>query len=276
MDIRYEVRGRIATITLNRPDKMNAISPEMYGAITDRLVEIDRDPDVLVGVITGAGEKAFTAGADLKTVHTAGPLGGSEWAALRPDRFDLGLNVQKPLIAAVNGYCLAGGLELALLCDVRIAAEHAQFGCPEVKWNLLHGYGAHRLPQIVGLSNALLLLLSGQFISAHEAHRIGLVQDVVSTADLLQRTYGLANVIANNAPVAVRMTKELATRSHHLSLEDELRLYAEFNRVLAVSPDLREGLSAFAERRPPSYHQTNPAGTSGATETPARGDPPVT
>jgi enoyl-CoA hydratase/carnithine racemase len=173
---------------------------------------------------------------------------------MRATRFDLGLEIQKPLIAAVNGYCLAGGLELALVCDIRVASENAQFGCPEVKWNLLHGFGAQRLPDIVGLSNAMYLLLTGAFIDASEAHRIGLVQEVVASDRLLARAYELAATICANGPMAVRMTKELALRSRDLTLPDGIRLYQALNRLVELSDDLEEGTRAFAEKRAPNFH----------------------
>ena len=156
MSIEFKRDGRLATITLNRPEKMNAMTPEMYRNISENLRRIDEDPDIWAGIITGAGDRAFSAGADLAMEGRGSGSGG--WSAWRANRFDSGLEIQKPLIAAVNGYCLAGGLELALICDIRIASEKAQFGCPEVKWNLLHGYGAQRLPDIIGLSNAMYLL----------------------------------------------------------------------------------------------------------------------
>ena len=251
--VQFAVNGPVATITLNRPDKMNAMDSEMYESISDHLREIDSRDDIRVGVITGAGDRAFTAGADLVRMH--GTAEGAEvgWEAMRATRFDLGLEVQKPMIAAVNGYCLAGGLELALVCDIRVASENAQFGCPEVKWNLLHGYGAQRLPDIVGLSNAMYLLLTGEFIDAREAHRIGLVHEVVASERLLPRAYELATKICANGPMAVRMTKELALRSRDLTLPDGIRLYQALNRLVELSDDLEEGTRAFAEKRAPNF-----------------------
>jgi enoyl-CoA hydratase/carnithine racemase len=253
LPVEFEVSGRVATITLNRPDKMNAMDLGMYEAISHYLQEIDQNEDIWVGVITGTGEKAFTAGADLVEAHRSGEEARVAWSATRSNRFDLGLEVQKPLIAAVNGYCLAGGLELALVCDIRIASERAQFGCPEVKWNLLHGYGAQRLPEIVGYSNALYLLLTGRFIDAAEAHRIGLVQAVVPPAELMTRAYEVAETICSNAPMAVRMTKELAARSRDMALPDGIRFYQALNRLIELSEDLEEGTRAFSERRTPKF-----------------------
>ena len=253
MAVEFDVKGRVATITLNRPEKMNAMDMEMYAAISERLREIDQRDDIWVGVVTGAGERAFTAGADLVGLHGAAAGAQVSWESVRPTRFDLGLEVQKPLIAAVNGYCLAGGLELALVCDFRVASERSRFGCPEVRWNLLHGYGAQRLPEIVGLSNAMYLLLTGTFIDAAEAHRIGLVQEVVPHERLLDRTYELAETICANGPMAVRMTKELTLRGRDLTLADGIRLYQALNRLVEQSADMEEGTRAFAEKRAPRF-----------------------
>jgi (E)-benzylidenesuccinyl-CoA hydratase len=253
MPVRFEVDGHVATITLDRPEKMNAMDSAMYESISAHMREIDARDDIWVGIVTGAGDRAFTAGADLVGMHGTAEAAAVGWEATRPDRFDLGLEVQKPMLAAVNGYCLAGGLELALVCDIRIASETARFGCPEVKWNLLHGYGAQRLPDIVGLTNAMYLLLTGQFIDAREALRIGLVNEVVPAEDVMRRTRELAEIICGNGPMAVRITKELALRSRDLSLPDGVRLYQALNRLVELSDDLEEGTRAFAEKRTPNF-----------------------
>src|SRR5260370_270456 len=172
MAILFDSKDSIAKITINRPEVLNALDPATYAEITDAFQRIDSDPDILVGLFTGAGEKAFTAGADLKLMHT-GAADMSEWAPWRPDRWDFGATTSKPLIAAINGYALAGGLELALVCDIRIASSNAVFGTPEVKWNLLHGFGAYQLPRIISLSHAMEMLLTGEFIDAVTAERIG-------------------------------------------------------------------------------------------------------
>lgn len=253
MKVEFAVKDHIATITLNRPEKHNAMDTEMYTAISSQLTEIDSNDDIWVGVVTGAGDKAFTAGADLVGMHGTAERAAVGWSSPRPVRFDLGLEVQKPLIAAVNGYCLAGGLELALVCDIRIASETAEFGCPEVKWNLLHGYGAQLLPRIVGTSNAMYLLLTGQFVNATDALRIGLVNEVVPPHRLMPRVYQLAATICGNGPMAIRMTKELALRSRDLSIPDGVRLYQALNRLVELSDDLEEGTRAFAEKRKPEF-----------------------
>jgi E-phenylitaconyl-CoA hydratase len=253
MHVEFEVDGHVATITLNRPDKLNAMTNDMYDSISDYLREIDERDEIWAGIVTGAGRKAFSAGADLEGVHGTTEEAHVNWSALRPTRFDLGLEVQKPLLAAIDGYCLAGGLELALVCDIRVASEGSQFGCPEVKWNLLHGYGAQRLPEIIGLSNALYLLLTGAFIDAAEARRIGLVQEVVDAQDVISRTRELADVICARGPMAVRMTKELALRSRDVSLSDGIRFYQALNRLVELSDDLEEGTRAFTEKRTPNF-----------------------
>src|SRR5438046_906764 len=235
MSIRFEVDGHVAIITLDRPEKMNAMDSEMYASISERMREIDVRDDIWIGVVTGAGDRAFTAGADLVGMHGTAEQAQVEWSAMRANRFDLGLEVQKPMIAAVNGYCLAGGLELALVCDIRVASDSAKFGCPEVKWNLLHGYGAQRLPEIVGLTNAMYLLLTGQFIDAQEALRIGLVNEVVPARQLMPRARELAETICANGPMAVRMTKELALRSPDHITPDGLRRNQTIKRPTEVS-----------------------------------------
>ncbi len=255
MSVLFDVKDGIATVTLNRPEKRNAMTREMYLEISRLLTVIDEDASILAGVITGAGSDAFSAGADLIGVHATAETadGRAPWTAWRPSRFDSGIEVHKPLVAAVEGYCLAGGLELALFCDIRIAGQGSQYGTPEVKWNLLHGYGAQVLPEFIGTSNALYLLLTGKFIPAEEAHRMGLVQEVTARGAALARAHELARLISENAPMAVQMTKELVLRSRNLPLADGLRLYHAFMDVVEASSDLKEGTAAFAERRRPQF-----------------------
>jgi len=243
----------IATVTVNRPEKLNAMDWDTYGQLTEAFRAIERDPAIRVGVITGAGDRAFSAGADLKTMHTADGSPSRDWAPWAPDRWDFGAATTKPMVAAINGYALAGGLELALICDIRIASETATFGTPEVKWDLLHGYGAYRLPQIVGLSHAMELLLTGAFIDAETALRIGLVSRVVPADQLMDTAFSIADAIASNGPTAVRMTKELVQRGLELPLENYLRLLRMFYDRIDESEDQREGLRAFAQRRKPAY-----------------------
>ncbi|MGH3224884.1 MAG: enoyl-CoA hydratase/isomerase family protein, partial [Streptosporangiaceae bacterium] len=231
---------------------LNALDPETYTEITDAFRRIDEDPEIAVGIITGAGDRAFTAGADLKLMHT-GAAPQQEWTAWRPDRWDLGATTSKPMVAAVNGYALAGGLELALACDIRIAADTAFFGTPEVKWNLLHGYGAYLLPRIISLSFAMEMLLTGEFIDAATALRIGLVSRVVPAPDLQEEAEQIARRIASNGPMAVRMTKELVRNGLSASPEQHFRLMREYYSQADTSAEQAEGLRAFAEKRDPNY-----------------------
>jgi enoyl-CoA hydratase/carnithine racemase len=252
MAIIFEREDGIATITLNRPEVLNALDPQTYAEITDAFGEIERDPAIRVGIVTGAGDRAFTAGADLKLMHTGG-TDQADWAPWRRDRWDFGLTTSKPLIAAINGYALAGGLELALVCDIRIASPNAVFGTPEVKWNLLHGFGACRLPRIISLSHAMEMLLTGEFIDAAAAERIGLVSRVVPAGELRAEAARIAAKIAGNGPMAVRMTKELVQHGLSASPEAYFRLMHEYYSRVDATADQAEGLRAFAEKRRPRY-----------------------
>lgn len=259
MAIIFESREGVARITINRPEVLNALDPATYTEITEAFQRIERDPDILAGIITGAGDKAFTAGADLKIMHSGG-ADLSQWAPWRQDRWDFGATTSKPLIAAINGYALAGGLELALVCDIRIASPNAVFGTPEVKWNLLHGFGAYQLPRIISLSHAMEMLLTGEFIDAARAERIGLVSRVVPAGELQAEADRIARVIAGNGPMAVRMTKELVRNGLSASPPEHFRLMHEYYSRVDATGDQAEGLTAFAEKRKPRYHRGGQAG----------------
>jgi E-phenylitaconyl-CoA hydratase len=251
MPVRFETSGAIARITIDRPEKLNAMDREIYDELDAAFVRLDEDPQLAVAIVTGSGDRAFSAGADLKNMH--GPdseLKG--WGPWRTDGWSFGRTTRKPLIAAINGYALAGGLELALTCDIRIATPNAQFGAPEVKWALLHGLGATRLPMAVGSSDALLMLLTGEFIDAAEALRIGLVSKVVEPADLLTAAEAIAEKIASNSPIAVQMTKELATRAARGSDEEALRLYRAYFAILEATPEQPEAIRGFDRRERPA------------------------
>ena len=252
MAILFESRDGVARITINRPEVLNALDPATYREITDAFGQIEQDPGILVGIVTGAGDRAFTAGADLKIMHT-GQADLGQWTPWRPDRWDFGATTSKPLIAAINGYALAGGLELALVCDIRIAAPNAVFGTPEVKWNLLDGFGAYQLPRIISLSHAMEMLLTGEFIDAATAERIGLVSRIVPAGDLQAEADRIAALIAANGPMAVRMTKELVRSGLSASPADHFRLMNEYYSRVDATAEQAEGLTAFAERRQPRY-----------------------
>lgn len=249
-EVLYEVDGGIARLTLNRPEKLNAMTRQMYGEISGFLVDAENDPNVRCVIVAGEG-RAFTSGHDLGELSTRD--GEQGWQPYRPRRFDNGLACSKPTIAAISGYCLAGGLELALFCDIRIASEDAQFATPEAKWGILHGYGALRLPDMVGMSNALYMLLSGEFIDASAALRMGLVSHVVPREETRATAERIARAICANGPIAVRMVKELAYRGRDMPLVDGLRLYQEFGKTVFRSEDAAEGTRAFVERRQPAF-----------------------
>ena len=253
--ILYETNGAVARITINRPEAMNAFDLETARLMAERFEEFDRDPGLRVAIVTGAGTKAFCAGADLKKMHGGSHEGGIQelWDHERQQRLGQRLQVAKPVIAAVNGYCLAGGLELALGCDIRICSTTASFGAPEVRWSILHGFGAMRLPQTVPMSVAMEMLLTGERIDARRALEVGLVSRVVEPAALLATAEQIAEKIGQNGPLAIRITKELAWRGLHTHPDDMLRLYAAVTALIHDTEDAKEGPRAFSEKRPPVF-----------------------
>jgi len=255
MAIRYDKDGMIATITINRPEAMNAMDRETSHELAEAFRDFDHDEQLRVAILTGAGDRAFSAGADLKKMYGRAEDGNIReiWDHERQWRLGQRLQVWKPVIAAINGYCLAGGLELAMGCDIRIASDTASFGCPEVRWGILHGYGALRLPKTIPLSAAMELLLTGERISAQDAYRLGIVSRVVAPAELMPTARQLAEKICANGPLAVRVTKELAWRGLETSTEEALRLYAALGALVRASEDAREGPRAFAEKRQPRF-----------------------
>ncbi len=258
-DITYEKRGNISYVTIRRPQTMNALGPEQQEEIVQVWREFRDDPGAWVAILTGEGDRAFCAGADLKTYTPA--LAQRDLYEIRQDANGLGfggitrgLEIWKPIIAAVNGYALAGGLELALACDIRIASENAQFGCSEVRRGFHHcDGGTVRLPLIVGLGNALKMQLTGEPIDAQEALRIGLVSEVVPLPDLMPTAQRYAEMIANNGPLGVRSAKESMIRSLGRPLEDALRFENILFATLTQTEDYKEGPIAFAEKRPPVW-----------------------
>ena len=253
--ILYETKGSVAKITINRPEAMNAFDLETARVMAERLQEFDADAALRVVIITGAGDKAFCAGADLKKMHGGSHDGGINelWDFERQNRLGQRLQTVKPVIAAVNGYCLAGGLELALGSDIRIASTNASFGSPEVRWSILHGFGAMRLPQTVGMSVAMEMLLTGERIDARRAYEVGLVSRLVEPAALMRTAEEMAQKIASNGPLAIRVTKELAWRGLHEHPADMLRYYAAVTALIHETEDAKEGPRAFSEKRVPQF-----------------------
>jgi enoyl-CoA hydratase/carnithine racemase len=244
----YEKRGKIGYITLNRPESLNAVSRALSDKLTETLLDFDNDPDVWVGIITGAGDRAFCAGADLKDVEGLGVP--EEWEAEYIRKLT---SVTKPLIAAVNGYCLGAGFTLALACDLRIASDKASFGTPDQKLNTVDCYASLALTDFIPPAIAMEILLTGERISAQEAYRVGLVSRVVPLAELMSTAELLAKKVCENGPLALRACKELAKRGRTMTLDEGLCLFKALAHTVLVSEDTREGITAFLEKRPPVW-----------------------
>jgi E-phenylitaconyl-CoA hydratase len=259
MPIVYAKDDRIVTITLNRPEAMNAIDPETHQELCDAWIRFRDDADSWVAILTGAGEKAFSAGADLKKMIPQVVAGGAAGRGRSHNDYGLGgitrnLDVWKPIIAAVNGHALAGGLELVLACDLRVAAEHATFGLTETRWAIMPGAGGtQRLPRAVPVAKAMEMILMAEPIGAAEAHRLGLVNAVVPLPDLLPTARRWAQTICERGPLAVRAAKEAIVRGLTLPLADGLRLEAFLSGTLRGTEDAVEGPRAFAEKRKPVF-----------------------
>jgi enoyl-CoA hydratase/carnithine racemase len=251
----YETRGAIAIVTINRPKAMNAYDSETIKAMGRRFEEFDADPSLRVAILTATGDKSFCAGADLKSLHGRSFEGGIRelWDDDRQYRLGQRIQLRKPVIAAVNGYCLAGGLELALACDLRIASRTASFGCPEVRNAILHGYGAMRLVQMIPFAVAMDMLLTGNRLDGQRAYDVGLVSQIVEPDELMPAALKLAETVANNAPLSVKLTKELAWRGLHEHPQEFMRFVSAALALLHASEDAKEGPLAFAEKRAPKY-----------------------
>ena len=253
----YEQSDRIVTITMNRPDAMNAIDPETHAALIEAWSRFRDDEDAWVAILTGAGEKSFSAGADLKKMIPAafarkgGGRGHNDYGLGGITR---GLEIWKPIIAAINGHCLAGGLEQALACDLRVATPHATFGLPEVRWAIMPGAGGtQRLPRAVPLAKAMEMILMAQTLSAEQALQFGLINAVVPLPELIPTARKWAQTICERGPLAVRAAKEAVVRGLTMPLADGLRLEAFLSGTLRGTEDAVEGPKAFAEKRKPNF-----------------------
>ncbi|MDQ6886610.1 MAG: enoyl-CoA hydratase-related protein [Gemmatimonadota bacterium] len=250
----FDVRDRIATITINRPDKLNALDDATIADLGRAIEEATLRRDVGGVILTGAGAKAFVAGADIAQLSTQGPVDGRARAARGQAIFDRFEQSPKPVIAAINGYALGGGCELAMACHIRIAAEHARFGQPEVKLGIGPGYGGtQRLPRLVGKGRALELLLTGEMIDAAEAHRIGLVNRVVPASQLMATAEEMMRKILAQAPLAVALCIDAVNRGLDTSLAEGQAHEANHFGLLASTADMREGMQAFLEKRQPAF-----------------------
>jgi enoyl-CoA hydratase/carnithine racemase len=253
-NVAYEKRGAIAYVTVKRPKVLNALNTPTWGDLKTAF-EDAREGDAVRGVIlTGAGDKAFIAGADISELAHATAIDAERSSRLGQDVLDLIENLGKPVVAAVNGFALGGGCETAMACTIRIAVESAKFGQPEVKLGLLPGGGGtQRLPRLVGKGRALQLILSGNMISAQEAYRIGLVNEVVPAADLMTRAEAILKKIESNAPIAVRLALEATNKGAETSQAEGLLLEASYFGLCAATEDKKEGTTAFLEKRAPNF-----------------------
>ncbi|HMN09999.1 MAG TPA: enoyl-CoA hydratase-related protein [Gemmatimonadaceae bacterium] len=245
--------GAIATLVINRPDKHNALSAGVRRALLDAVSACSADPDVRVIIITGAGEKSFVAGADIAEFATRTPV--DQYRVMRaPSPLEAIERSPKPVIAAINGYCLGGGLELAMACDFRLASDRARFGQPEINLGIIPGGGGtQRLPRLIGLGHAMRMILSGEPIDAAEALRVGLVQEVVPSEDLMSRTRDIAGKIAAKSPVALAAAKEATRAALQTPLAEGLRVESGLYLLAFSSADKDEGVRAFLEKRPPHF-----------------------
>lgn len=249
----YELDGHVATITYNRPEALNAINGELRQELNDAWLRFRDDEDAWVAIVTGAG-RAFCVGADLKdAAGSTGSWPGSFWEIPTVNSFESGLEIWKPTIAAVNGYCLGYGLTLVAACDFVIAADDAEFGMPEVRLGVPTIVGAMRLPDRVGMQHALELLLTGDRIDAIRAAEIGLALRVVPRDELLTEARVLATRLCQGAPLAVRAVNEMAHRGRTLPWTDAVRMGEAMRRVVGATDDAREGMAAAAERREPRW-----------------------
>jgi len=252
--VAYEKKGSIAYVTLNRPKVLNALNKTALADLRAAF-EDARDDSSLHGVIlTGAGDKSFIAGADINEVATDTPVQAEEKTRRGQHLMDLIENLGKPVVAAINGFALGGGCEAALACTIRLAAESAKFGLPEVKLGIIPGYGGtQRLPRLVGKGVALQLILSGAMIDAQEAYRVGLVNEVVPKAELIGRAEAILNQIGANAPLSVRYALEAVNKGMETSVAEGLVLESTFVAICTSTEDKKEGTSAFLQKRPPQF-----------------------
>ena len=249
-NILVERDGGVATITINRPKVLNALSTQTLDELRRAILALKYDDGVRVVIITGAGDKSFIAGADINELSQQTPIGGREHALRGQHVFDLIENMGKPVIAAINGYALGGGCELAMACTVRIAADTAKLGQPEINLGIIPGYGgSQRLSRLVGRGRALELLLTGDQITAADAYRLGLVNRVVTGANLMGEARKLAQALAAKAPIAVRYIIDAVNKGLQMPLPEAQVLEATLFGLVAATEDMREGTKAFLEKR---------------------------
>jgi enoyl-CoA hydratase len=250
----FEVSDKIARITFNRPNVLNALNRKTMDELGDCLKKVRADDDIRVLILTGAGEKAFIAGADINELSQQTPVNGREFTLYGQEIIHRLETLGKPAIAAINGFALGGGCELALACTLRIASRNAKLGQPEVKLGIIPGYGgSQRLPRLCGKGVAHELILTGEMISAEEALRVGLVNRVVESGELLAMAEAIAKKIIANAPLAVKYALEAVEHGMEMPQEEGLYLEATLFGLCCATQDMREGTRAFLEKRPPKF-----------------------
>lgn len=248
--LKFGKKDQIAYVTINRPEKLNALNMAVMTELRQAFTDVKDDPEVRVAILTGTGEKAFVAGADISELNKHNPVEAKAYTHKGQAVLDLIENLGKPVIACINGYALGGGCELAMACSFRLASDNAKLGQPEVKLGIIAGYGGtQRLPRLVGKGLALQLLLTGEQISAQEAHRVGLVNEVVPHTDLIARAEAIAGKIIANAPLAIQYTLEAVNQGMEMPLAEGLFLEATLFSVACATEDKKEGTSAFLEKR---------------------------
>ena len=253
-NVLYEKKGPVAYVTINRPKVLNALNAKTISELRSAFQDARDDSEVRGVIFTGAGDKAFAAGADISEMANDTPLTAEQKTRSGQGLTDVIENLGKPVIAAVNGFALGGGCELSMASTIRIAAETAKFGQPEVKIGIMPGYGGtQRLPRLVGKGRALQLILSGEIIDAQEAYRIGLVNEVVPAASLLARAEAILNKFMSNAPVGVKYSLEAVNKGLETSLAEGLLLEASLFAICAGTEDKKEGTSAFLAKRAPKF-----------------------
>jgi len=246
----FEIKDGIAFVTINRPDKLNALNDQVMKELADAAERIATESDIKGAILTGSGPKSFVAGADIGDLSKQGPFDGKARAQRGQSVLRRLETCGKPVIAAINGFALGGGCELAMACHIRIASDSAKFGQPEVKLGIAPGYGGtQRLPRLVGKGVALQLILTGEMIDAQEAYRIGLVNRVVPAADLLAESEKMMRGILAMGPLAVRLAMEAVDQGLEMTLDEGLLLEANHFGLLAATQDTKEGLTAFLEKR---------------------------
>jgi enoyl-CoA hydratase/carnithine racemase len=253
-NILFEKKNSIAYVTVNRPKVLNALNMATMDELRAAFHDIKNDANVRVVILTGAGEKAFIAGADINELAAHTAVSGKEYTHRGQSVLNLIENLGKPVIACLNGFTLGGGCEIAMACTMRLASDNAKIGQPEVKLGIIPGYGGtQRLPRLVGKGRAMQLVLTGEMISAQEALRIGLINEVTAPADLIPSAEAIAQKIIANAPLAVQYSLEAINKGLEMTLPEALYLEAVLFSVACSSEDKKEGTTAFLEKRPAQF-----------------------